>query len=36
MARNVDAARDLGFLALGFSSAAQLRQDLRALGVVGR
>jgi 2-haloacid dehalogenase len=36
MARNVDAARDLGFLALRFSSAAQLRQDLRALGVVGR
>jgi 2-haloacid dehalogenase len=31
-ARNVDAARDLGLVALHFSSAAQLRQDLHALG----
>lgn len=33
-ARNVDAARELGMQALAFSSAAQLRQDLHALGVV--
>ncbi len=33
-ARNVDAARDLGLVALHFSSAAQLRQDLQALGAV--
>ena len=33
-ARNVDAARDLGLVALHFSSAAQLRQDLLALGAV--
>jgi 2-haloacid dehalogenase len=32
-ARNVTAARDLGFQALAFSSAAQLRRDLGALGV---
>jgi len=32
-ARNVDAARDLGLVALRFSSAAQLRRDLQALGV---
>jgi 2-haloacid dehalogenase len=31
-ARNVDAARELGIHALRFSSAAQLRRDLRALG----
>ncbi len=31
--RNVDAARDLGIVALNFSSAAQLRQDLQALGI---
>jgi 2-haloacid dehalogenase len=33
-ARNVDAARELGLVALHFSSAAQLRQDLQALGAV--
>ena len=33
-ARNVDAARDLGLIALQFSSAAQLRRDLQALGAV--
>jgi 2-haloacid dehalogenase len=33
-ARNVDAARDLGLVALHFSSAARLRQDLQALGAV--
>jgi 2-haloacid dehalogenase len=33
-ARNVDAARELGLVALHFSSAAQLRRDLRALGAV--
>jgi len=32
-ARNVDAARDLGLIALRFSSAAQLRRDLQTLGV---
>ena len=32
-ARNVNAARDLGIVALQFSSAAQLRRDLQALGV---
>jgi hypothetical protein len=32
-ARNVDAARDLGIVALHFSSVAQLRRDLQALGV---
>lgn len=32
-ARNVDAARDLGMLALQYSSAARLRRDLSALGV---
>ncbi len=32
-ARNVDAARELGLIAVQFSSAAQLRRDLRALGV---
>jgi 2-haloacid dehalogenase len=32
--RNVDAARGLGLVALHFSSAAQLRQDLQALGAV--
>jgi len=32
-ARNVEAARELGLLALPFSSAARLRQDLRGLGV---
>jgi 2-haloacid dehalogenase len=31
--RNVEAARGLGFVGLHFSSAAQLRRDLRALGV---
>jgi 2-haloacid dehalogenase len=31
-ARNVDAARDLGLVALHFSSASQLRHDLQALG----
>jgi 2-haloacid dehalogenase len=33
-ARNVDAARDLGLIALQFSSAAQLRHDLQSLAVV--
>jgi 2-haloacid dehalogenase len=33
-ARNVDAARDLGLIALQFSSAAQLRRDLQALGTL--
>jgi len=32
-ARNVKAARELGLLALQFSSAARLRRDLRGLGV---
>jgi len=32
--RNVDAARELGIVGLHFSSAAQLRRDLQALGVV--
>jgi 2-haloacid dehalogenase len=32
--RNVDAARDLGLVALHFSSAAQLRDDLQSLAVV--
>jgi 2-haloacid dehalogenase len=32
-ARNVDAARELGLVALHFSSAARLREDLHALGV---
>jgi 2-haloacid dehalogenase len=34
--RNVDAARDLGLVALHFSSVPQLRQDLQALGVLRR
>jgi 2-haloacid dehalogenase len=33
-ARNVDAARELGLIAVQYSSAAQLRRDLRALGAV--
>jgi 2-haloacid dehalogenase len=33
-ARNVDAARDLGLVAVQFSSAAQLRKDLQSLDVV--
>ena len=33
-ARNVDAARDLGLVALPFSSAPQLRRDLHTLGVL--
>lgn len=33
-ARNVDAARDLGLVAVHFSTAAQLRQDLQTLGAV--
>jgi 2-haloacid dehalogenase len=33
-ARNVDAARELGLIALHFSSAAQLRNDLQSLAVV--
>jgi FMN phosphatase YigB (HAD superfamily) len=32
--QNVDAARELGLQALAFSSAAQLRRDLQALGAV--
>ena len=32
-ARNVDAARELGLIALRFSSAAELRRDLQALGI---
>jgi 2-haloacid dehalogenase len=32
-ARNVDAARELGLIALHFSSASQLRRDLQTLGV---
>jgi hypothetical protein len=32
-ARNVEAARELGLIALHFSSAAQLRRDLQAFGV---
>jgi 2-haloacid dehalogenase len=31
--RNIDAARNLGFLALHFSSAVQLRRDLQSLGI---
>jgi 2-haloacid dehalogenase len=34
--RNIDAARDLGLVALHFSSVPQLRQDLQALGVLRR
>jgi 2-haloacid dehalogenase len=33
-ARNVDAARDLGLIALRFSSAAQLREDLHSLAAL--
>jgi 2-haloacid dehalogenase len=32
-ARNVDAARELGLIAVHFSSASQLRRDLQILGV---